>query len=82
MAAEPLRSNPKRQRAPSNRRALSRFRNQQGGDESLHRVERHERVNRERQGLTKAAGENHELCQTSEQQHRDSRERREPTPGQ
>ncbi len=82
MAAEPLRSSPEKQRAPSNRRAESRFRNQQGGDECLHRVEWYERVNRERQRLTETAGQDRELREAAEQEHRRPGERGDPTPEQ
>ena len=77
MAGEPLRWSPEKQRAPSNRRA-GRFRNQQGGDECFHRVERYERVKGERQCLTETACQDRGSDQAEAERARSPRRARPP----
>jgi hypothetical protein len=60
-------SNPKKNRAPSNRRAKGRLWNDKGSDERLHRVEWDKRVQPERHCYAKAAIEDRELGDATEQ---------------
>jgi hypothetical protein len=60
---------PKKNCAPSNRRAKGRLWHEQGSDECLHRVQWYKRVHPERPRETYAVMENRELRDPTEQNH-------------